>query len=123
MKVLMSIKPEFAEKIFQGKKKFEFRRTIFKNPDIRTVVVYASYPVMKVIGEFEIDHIMEKDIASLWSKTQKHSGISKECFFNYFNKKESGFAIKIKSVKRYQQPKSITLDFNVMPPQSFLYLR
>lgn len=30
MKVLLSIKPEFVEKIFAGEKKFEYRRTIFK---------------------------------------------------------------------------------------------
>ena len=31
MKVLLSIKPEFAEKIFNGTKKYEFRKSIFKN--------------------------------------------------------------------------------------------
>lgn len=33
MKVLLSIKPEFAERIFNGSKKYEFRKVIFKNPD------------------------------------------------------------------------------------------
>ena len=31
MKVVLSIKPEFANKIFDGTKKFEFRKSIFKN--------------------------------------------------------------------------------------------
>ena len=31
MKVLLSIKPEFAEKILNGTKRFEFRKGIFKN--------------------------------------------------------------------------------------------
>lgn len=30
MKVLLSIKPEFANKIFEGTKRFEFRKSIFK---------------------------------------------------------------------------------------------
>ena len=55
MRVLLSIKPEFAELIFKGTKKFEFRKSIFKNSEIKTVVVYASSPMQKVIGEFEID--------------------------------------------------------------------
>lgn len=42
MKVLLSIKPEFAEKIFSGEKKFEFRRSIFKDKTVKTVLVYAS---------------------------------------------------------------------------------
>ncbi|MBI6731014.1 ASCH domain-containing protein, partial [Pseudomonas amygdali] len=42
MKVLLSIKPEYAEKILQGEKRFEFRKSVFKNPDVRTVVIYAT---------------------------------------------------------------------------------
>ena len=57
MTVLLSIKPEFAEKIFDGTKKFEFRKSIFKNTDVQTVIVYASSPVQQVIGEFTIDSI------------------------------------------------------------------
>ena len=58
MKVLLSIKPEFAEKIFNGTKKYEFRKSIFKNKDVDTVVVYASSPWQYVIGEFHIDKIL-----------------------------------------------------------------
>ena len=36
MKVVISIKPEFANKIFDGTKKFEFRKSIFKNEDVKT---------------------------------------------------------------------------------------
>ena len=36
MKILLSIKPEFAEKIFSGSKKYEFRRRIFKAPGEKT---------------------------------------------------------------------------------------
>ena len=42
MKVLLSIKPEFADKIFNGTKKYEFRKSIFKNKDVDTVVVYPK---------------------------------------------------------------------------------
>lgn len=122
MKVVLSIKPEFAEKIFQGTKKYEFRRVMFKNPKVKKIVVYASSPIQKIIGEFEIEHIINHDIETLWSKTKKHSGISEDYFFEYFGDKEHGFAIKIKSTKRYRIPKCIREDFNLFPPQSFLYL-
>ena len=122
MRVLLSIKPEFAEKIFEGTKKFEFRRTIFKNPSVTKIVVYASSPVQKVIGEFEIEQIMRYDLKTLWDKTQRDSGISSEYFFQYFQTKEYGFAIKIKNAKRYANYKCIRKDYNLTPPQSFLYL-
>ena len=66
MKVLLSIKPKFAEKIFDGTKKFEFRKSIFKNDKVRKVVVYASFPVQKVIGEFTIADILNDDVAAIW---------------------------------------------------------
>ena len=123
MKVLLAIKPEFAEKIFEGSKKFEFRRVIFKNGDVKVVVVYASSPIKKVIGEFEIDEVVVSEPESLWHKTKKHSGITKEYFDSYFSDKDKGFAIKIKNLKKYRKPKCLKADFNISsPPQSFLYL-
>jgi len=122
MKVLLSIKPEFAEKIFDGSKKYEFRRTIFKNPNVKKIIVYASSPIQKVIGEFEIEQIIHYNLATLWNETEEFSGISKDYFLKYFENKENGFAIKIKKAKRYKIPMCIREDFNSLPPQSFLYL-
>lgn len=122
MKVLLSIKPEFAQKIFDGSKKYEFRRSIFKNPDIKTVVVYASSPVKKVVGEFEIEEILNTDLEALWNQTEKYSGISKDYFLKYFSGKQNGFAIQIKNTKKYKSPKCIKKDLHLVPPQSFAYL-
>jgi predicted transcriptional regulator len=122
MKVLLSIKPQFAEQIFDGTKKFEYRRTIFKNENIKTVVVYASSPIQKVIGEFEIETILKYDLDKLWKKTQKYAGIGKEYFYRYFENKEQGFAIKIAKTKKYKRGLCLKNDFNLNPPQSFLYL-
>lgn len=122
MKVLLSIKPEFAEKIFNGTKKYEFRRSVFKNQNVKTIVVYASSPVQLVIGEFEIDTILNDNLHQLWNITKDHSGISENYFFEYFNNKERGYAIKIKQTKRYKKALSLKNDFKTTPPQSFMYL-
>ena len=122
MKVLMSIKPEFANKIFDGTKEFEFRRSIFKDRRVKNVIVYASSPVQKVIGEFEIEDILDYDIETLWLETNHGSGISKEFFEQYFFNKEEGYAIKIKKTRKYRTPLCIKKDFNATPPQSFMYV-
>src|SRR5690606_2723691 len=122
MKVLLSIKPQFAELIFEGKKRFEFRKAIFKNKDIKTVVVYASSPMQKVIGEFEIDMIINDQLDTLWEKTSQYAGIDREYFYDYFTDREKGYAIKIKKTKRYKEPMCLKADFKLHPPQSFLYL-
>ncbi len=123
MKVVLSIKPEFAFKIFEGTKKFEFRKAIFKNTNVTSVVVYASSPVQKVIGEFEIGEIFNKDIDTLWNLTKEYSGISEDFFYEYFSQKEKGFAIQVKSMKKYKKPKCLRADFNLHPPQSFAYVK
>ena len=123
MKVLLSIKPKYADLIFEGTKKFEFRRSIFKNENIDTIVVYSSSPVQKVIGEFQIKTILNYDLAKLWKRTRKYSGIDEDFFYQYFDKKEEGFAIKIDKPRRYKKALCLKKDFNLLPPQSFLYLK
>jgi len=122
MKVLLSIKPEFAEKIFNGSKRFEYRRSIFKNPNIKTIVVYASYPVQKVIGEFDIDEIINTNVNDIWRETSEFAGISKEYFMNYFIDRKDGYAIKVKKVRRYKNELNLKEHFGIIPPQSFVYL-
>lgn len=120
--VLLSIKPEYAEKILDGTKKYEFRRSMFKKPDVKTVVIYASSPVQKVIGEFEIESILNHDLETLWGKTKKFAGISKEYFMSYFSSKDKGYAIKIKKTKKYDPWLSLEDNYKAKPPQSFIYL-
>jgi predicted transcriptional regulator len=121
MKVVLSIKPQFANKIFDGTKKFEFRKAIFKNQNVTSVLVYASSPVQKVIGEFEIGEIFKFDLKTLWDKTKEHSGITEDYFYEYFENREQGFAIQIKNQVRFTKPKCLRKDYNLTPPQSFSY--
>lgn len=122
MKVILSIKPQFAEKIFNGTKKFEFRRTLFKNKAIKSIIVYASAPVSRVIGEFEIEEILHSEIEFLWANTEKYAGITREYYFDYFDGKETGYAIKIKGTKKYDHSFSIEEKYGIKPPQSFAYI-
>lgn len=69
MRVLLSIKPEFAYKILSGEKKFEYRRRIFRQTDVTSVLVYASGPVRSVIGEFQIGQIITEAPDLVWDET------------------------------------------------------
>lgn len=122
MKVLLSIKPEFANKIFNGSKRFEFRRNVFKNTDVDTIVVYASSPVSKVIGEFKIETVIKKELEDLWEETKEYSGISKEFYDSYFIGKQEGFAIKVKNTVLYKKARNLKDDYGMVPPQSFAYI-
>lgn len=122
MKVLLSIKPVYVSQIFSGNKKFEFRRSIFKNPDIKIAVVYASSPMRQIVGEFSIRYVIHDSIQELWKTTKDEAGISKKEFFEYFNNKDTGYAIKIGEIREYRQPLRLQETFGVAPPQSFTYL-
>lgn len=123
MKILLSIKPEFVEEIFKGRKKFEYRRSIFKRDDVDGVVVYATKPVGLIVGEFCIEKILKEPPQSLWNMTSKESGITKSFFDEYFQGKEFGFALKIKSPVLYDIPIDPTLrDGGFVAPQSFKYV-
>lgn len=121
MRALLSIKPQYTNLIFEGQKKFEYRRSIFKRP-INRIVVYASAPISKVVGEFEIEYVIYDGLDDLWCSTSSHSGISRQIFYSYFLGKDSGYAIKIGKTHLYRIPKNLRQEFGVQPPQSFLYL-
>ena len=115
MTALLSIKPEFAEAIFDGTKKFK------KN--VNKIKVYATKPVGKIIGEFIVDNILEASPEELWDKTSMDAGIDKERYLKYFNGKSTGFAIKIKSANKYKEAICPYLQYpNFVAPQSFMYI-
>ena len=119
--VILSIQPEFADKIFTQTKKYEYRKVMF-SPNIKKVYVYASSPICKIIGYFIIDEIVQGSPSTVWKKTSRDSGITKEYYNDYFNGHDKAYAIKIKSVKQFKtpiNPKNIIKNFR--PPQNFMY--
>lgn len=122
MSILLSIKPEYAEKILDGTKKYELRKSIFKKKGIKKIVVYSSSPVRKIVGDFEIEDILMDDIDTIWKKTKDTSCVSESFFYEYFKSNKKGYAIKIGKVNKYDTPKSLN-DLNIsFAPQSFVYL-
>jgi len=124
MKIILSIRPEYANRILNGTKKFEYRKKIFKNKDINTIVIYATKPIGKVVGEFYIKNIIENDPNTIWSLTNRYSGISKISFDNYFQNVTEGFAIEINGFKRYKKEldiKEVSKNLKCAP-QSFAYI-
>lgn len=121
MKVLLSINPEYVERIFSGDKGYEYRRTIFKK-DIKSIVVYCTYPVKKIVGEFLIERIIKDSPSKLWEISSSEAGIAKNKFDHYFLGKEEGYAIKIGKKVKYSKTRDLK-DYNIeKAPQSFQYI-
>lgn len=122
--VLLSIKPKFAEQILNGQKRFEFRRTIFKDTNVTKVIIYASSPVQRIVGEFEVDGILSMSKHALWRKTRQTACISWQFFSEYFAGKSECHAIQVSNPIRYEEPISLKMAVGLsQPPQSFAYVR
>src|SRR5271155_3329385 len=79
-RALLSIRPPYAEAIFRGEKRFEFRRAIFRKA-VDVVVVYITSPTCLVVGEFDVPAVISDAVEDLWSRTSRHAGIDRELFF------------------------------------------
>lgn len=123
MKVLLSIKPEYVEKIFTGEKKFEYRKAIFSKKDVKTVVIYCTMPVGRVVGEFQIGEILSASPLEIWGITKDFSGINEGFFQQYFKDRELAHAIQIKGIIKYKKAKKLNeVILSNVAPQSFCYL-
>ena len=121
-RVLLSIRPEFAEAIFNGDKHYEFRRVLFRE-DVDEILVYATMPVARVIGSFRIEDIYEDAPKVVWAKTKEAAGVTKQKFDSYFKDRKRAFAIKVSDPIRFGKPQLLSkyLPSNI-PPQSFCYI-
>lgn len=123
MKVLLSIKPVHVENIRRGIKVFEFRRRIFARRDVRTVLIYCTMPVGRLVGEFDIAGILEAEPEALWQSTSAGSGISKDFFDAYFEGRSKAFALQIGDLRLYDEPVRPSDWFDdFTPPQSYMYV-
>ena len=123
-RILLSVKPRFAEAILDGTKTFEFRRALFRRRDIDTVVLYASSPTCKILGEFTIEDVLSLEVEELWTATRHGGAIDRAYFDNYFVGCSDGHAIKIGKACRYKTPLCLRADLGIStPPQSFRYVK
>src|SRR4030043_706637 len=122
MNVLLSIKPKYAELIKSGLKKYEFRRKIFKKTGGCKVYIYATSPVKKITGVFDASTIYQGSPYRIWDMFGPYSGISEEEFFRYFKDCGIAYAIEIRQLVIFEEPRDPSdyfFEFN--PPQSYRY--
>lgn len=121
--IVLSIKPKYSDLILVGQKTVEFRRA-WAAQDVSTIAIYASSPVCGLVGLVSVAEIVRAKPKALWTYCTKHGGaLSKSEFSEYFVGKESGVAVLLKNVRRFNQPldpKKIIRNFS--PPQSFRYM-
>ena len=100
---LLSIRPMFAEKIMAGGKRVEFRKTRFRE-DVSHAVVYATSPVQRVLGYFNVQGIIAASPSEVWARFRAVGGIDQRQFDAYYADSETAVAIVIGDVVALPEP-------------------
>ena len=119
---LLSIKPEYANAIFDGTKCVEFRKQLFLRP-VQYVIVYASSPEQKVIGYFEIERIDSGKPLGMWKRYRGCGGISFADYKSYYGDSPVAVVYVIKKSHELLDPISLNkLKRGLKAPQGYYYL-
>ncbi len=120
--ILLSIHPRYVEAILDGRKRVEFRKSAFQR-SVSRVVIYATRPVMKIVGYFEVKEVERASPENVWQRYGEVGSTDEEFFFAYYGSRQSAVAISIGDVTELDRPISLPeIDENMRPPQSFTYL-
>lgn len=119
--ILLSINPNHVENIMNGKKEYEFRKKACKR-HVDKIIIYSTTPVMKIVGEAEVETVLIDKPSEVWRITKKKSGIDKLFFDDYFQDRDQAVAYKLTNITKYVSPKELK-DFGIKSaPQSFQYI-
>lgn len=119
--ILLSINPNHVENILNGTKRYEFRKKACKK-HVDKILIYSTKPIMRVVGEAEIEDVLIDNPETIWKKTEKRSGINKNFFDQYYEDRELAVAYKLKNVVKYREPKELKEYGISSAPQSFQYI-
>lgn len=125
--LLISVKPEFAEKIFTGTKRIELRKSRPRVAAGDIVIVYSTLPEKAVVGICAVKEVLTETPVALWKNYHEELGIDKKRYFEYY--KDIGIAVGIvlTSTQRFLEKiplETIRKDFpQFSPPQTFKYFQ
>jgi predicted transcriptional regulator len=121
--MVLAIDPEFASRIYSGKKKVELRRT---RPARRVtrVFVYETRPVGSVTGWFDVRWVKTFSPTKAWSRFGKSASLSRARFRSYYRNCRHAVVLRIGRARRFGIPMSLWQSFGLSrPPQSFAYAK
>lgn len=121
---LLSIHEKYAAAIFEGRKRFEFRR---RAPDLEMPTRFLVYVPgrRRLAGEIWVESILQGSPTRVWEQTKLAGGITRSEFRAYFRGRDIAFALGIARAQEYEEQSSLedlreAVPGGFYPPQ---YLR
>lgn len=125
--LLLSLKPLYADRVFEGLKTVELRRRIASHITNRDVFVYVSSPIMELRGGFRAGDFWYGTPEEIWSKVSEFARVNKQDFDTYFEGQTVAYAFEITEVWESPNPVHLNALRNQFPnfvvPQSWRYVR
>ena len=125
--LLLSLKPDYADLVFDGLKEAELRRRISSCMENRDVFIYVTSPVRQLRGGFRVGQVWSGTPEEVWRRVSKLAGVHKRDFDAYYAGRTVAYALEITDVWEYKNPASLNTLGNRFPdfvvPQSWRYVR
>jgi predicted transcriptional regulator len=119
---LMAIHPEYADAILDGRKVVEFRKRS-PAPDINSVLIYATSPVQRIVGEFGIDRVVRGTPIEIWRTFGEGGSIARLDFDRYYQNSKTAVALVVRWARRLDSAVPLSaLTPTPTVPQSFSYV-
>lgn len=119
--LLLSIKPAYADAILAGTKWWELRR---RPPRQRVgrVFLYATRPVMAIVGECRVLGMRGDTPELLWAWVSQGAGVLRVSYDEYFEGSDLAWSLKLGEPRRFDRPVPLAAVGLGKPPRSFRYL-
>ena len=126
--LLLSIRPEPARRILQGRKRVEIRRKFSERWVGHRIALYASHPVQAVVGEATIEMVEKGTPREIWRRYEPDIGCTLGQFRAYCGGSGTLSAVGLREVSRFEttlKRSSLVSMFGrpMRPPQSYFLLR
>ena len=125
--LIISLKPCYADLLFEGLKRVELRRRIASQLSDRDVFIYVSSPVRELRGGFRVGQVWEGRPDDVWNIVAELATVDRKEFDAYFNGQTVAYALEVTNVWEYEDPKG--LDWlrsrfgEFVVPQSWRYAK
>ena len=125
--LLFSLKPHYADLVFDGLKTAELRRRIIPYIENRCVFIYVSSPIRRLRGGFRVGQVWRGSPEEIWDQVSAFAGIGKQDFDAYYAGRKIAYALSIMNVWEYKNPMNLNTLRNRFPgfvvPQSWRYVK
>ena len=125
--LLLSLKPRYANLVFDGLKTAELRRRDLRHMRGRDVFIYVTSPVKKLRGGFRGGEVWTGSPDEVWRVVCKDAGIERDDYDAYYAGREVAYALEITKVWEYAHPVGLSTLKNrfqrFVAPQSWRYVK